>query len=58
VSGSLDENVHIRTLLLTLDPTASDALRRMLIRDQADRDLVNELNWWQMMFASGTLGRR
>ena len=30
----------LRYLLETLDPKARDALRRVLIRDQADRDAV------------------
>jgi hypothetical protein len=30
----------LRSLLQTLDPLARDALRRVLIRDQADRDSI------------------
>jgi hypothetical protein len=30
----------LRTLLETLDPKASDDLRRVLIRDRADRDAI------------------
>jgi hypothetical protein len=30
----------IRTVLETLDPVARDALRRVLIRDQGDRDAI------------------
>jgi hypothetical protein len=30
----------LRTLLETLDPRARDDLRRVLIRDQADRDAI------------------
>jgi hypothetical protein len=33
-----DEDGGLRALLLTLDPKARDDLRRVLIRDQADRD--------------------
>jgi hypothetical protein len=31
----------LRTLVETLDPTARDDLRRVLIRDQADRDAIS-----------------
>jgi hypothetical protein len=31
----------LRTLLETLDPKARDDLRRVLIRDQADRDAIS-----------------
>jgi hypothetical protein len=31
---------ELRTLLRTLDPKARDDLRRILIRDQADRDAI------------------
>jgi hypothetical protein len=31
----------LRALLLTLDPKTRDALRRVLIHDQADRDAVS-----------------
>jgi hypothetical protein len=34
-----DEN--LRSLLVTLDPKARDDLRRVLIRDQADRDAIS-----------------
>ncbi len=30
----------LRALLSTLDPSARDDLRRVLIRDQADRDAI------------------
>ena len=33
-------NDGLRTLLTTLDPLAREALRRVLIHDQADRDAV------------------
>jgi hypothetical protein len=32
---------HLRSLLETLDPRARDDLRRVLIRDQADRDAIS-----------------
>jgi hypothetical protein len=31
----------LRAILLTLDPKARDDLRRVLIRDQADRDAIS-----------------
>jgi hypothetical protein len=31
---------HLRSLLETLDPRARDALRRVLIHDQDDRDAI------------------
>ncbi len=34
-------NHDLRALLLTFDPHARDALRRVLIRDQADRDAIS-----------------
>jgi hypothetical protein len=34
---------NLRTVLLTLDPKARDDLRRVLIRDQADRDAISSL---------------
>jgi hypothetical protein len=40
----LSDSVHLdrelRALLETLDPKARDDLRRVLIRDQADRDAI------------------
>jgi hypothetical protein len=36
-SGDMD----LRSLLETLDPLTRDALRRVLIRDQEDRDAVS-----------------
>ena len=33
-------DVDLRALLSTLDPNARDDLRRVLIRDQADRDTI------------------
>jgi hypothetical protein len=33
-------DVDLRTLLETLDPKARDDLRRVLMRDQADRDAI------------------
>jgi hypothetical protein len=35
-----DSNADLRALLETLDPKARDDLRRVLIRDQADRDAI------------------
>jgi hypothetical protein len=36
-----DEDADLRSLLGTLDPKARDDLRRVLIRDQADRDAIS-----------------
>jgi hypothetical protein len=36
-----DGDVDLRTLLATLDPHARETLRRILIRDQADRDAIS-----------------
>jgi hypothetical protein len=36
-----DPNLDLRTFLKTLDPKARDDLRRVLIRDQADRDAIS-----------------
>ena len=35
-----DEDADLRAALAALDPPARDALRRVLIRDQADRDAI------------------
>ena len=35
------DDMDLRSLLETLDPKARDDLRRVLIRDQADRDAVS-----------------
>jgi hypothetical protein len=35
-----DVDTALRALLLTLDPKARDDLRRVLIRDQADREAI------------------
>jgi hypothetical protein len=40
----------IRELLLALTPSARDALRRVLIHDQADRDAVSS---WLMRYRDG-----
>jgi hypothetical protein len=40
----------LRTLLATLDPKTRDNLRRVLIRDQADRDAVCKLYRWPQTF--------
>jgi hypothetical protein len=37
----VDPSGDLRSLLETLDPEARDALRRVLIHDQADRDAVS-----------------
>jgi hypothetical protein len=37
----MSEDAGLRTLLETLDPHARDTLRRVLIRDQADRDAIS-----------------
>jgi hypothetical protein len=37
----LSDNHDLRALLETLDPLARDDLRRVLIRDQPDRDAVS-----------------
>jgi hypothetical protein len=34
------DDMDLRSLLETLDPKARDDLRRVLIRDQADRDAI------------------
>ena len=34
------DSVDLRSLLETLDPKARDDLRRVLVRDQADRDAI------------------
>jgi hypothetical protein len=36
-----DDDADLRALLGTLDPKARDDLRRVLIRDQADRDAIS-----------------
>ena len=36
----VDEDTDLRALLATFDPHARDTLRRVLIRDQADRDEI------------------
>ena len=38
---SVEPSADLRHLLETLDPKARDALRRVLIRDQDDRDAVS-----------------
>jgi hypothetical protein len=40
----------LRFLLQTLDPKARDELRRVLIRDQADRDAICKLYGWPQTF--------
>jgi hypothetical protein len=37
----IDASESLRALLQTLDPKARDDLRRVLIRDQADRDAIS-----------------
>ena len=41
MADPIDEDDDLRELLETLDPKARDDLRRVLIRDQADRDAVS-----------------
>ena len=36
----IDEDADLRALLETLEPKARDDLRRVLIRDEADRDAI------------------
>jgi hypothetical protein len=36
----INRNANLRAVLDTLDPNARDTLRRVLIRDQADRDAI------------------
>jgi len=42
--------VELRALLETLDPKARDDLRRVLMRDQADRDAICKLYRWPQTF--------
>jgi hypothetical protein len=37
----IDEDGDLRALLQTLDPSARNDLRRVLIRDQSDRDAIS-----------------
>jgi hypothetical protein len=37
----MSDDADLRTLLETLDPKARDDLRRVLIRDQSDRDAIS-----------------
>jgi hypothetical protein len=37
-------------VLAVLDPSARDGLRRVLIRDQADRDAICKLYEWPQTF--------
>jgi hypothetical protein len=41
VSDLLDGDHDLRALLETLNPKARDDIRRVLIRDQADRDAIS-----------------
>ena len=41
MSGPVDRDRDLHALLETLSPTARDDLRRVLIRDQADRDAIS-----------------
>jgi hypothetical protein len=41
ILAKLDEDAELRVLLRQLDPVLRDHLRRVLIRDQADRDAVS-----------------
>ena len=38
--GTLDEDADLRAVLASVDPSGRDALRRVLIRDQVDRDEI------------------
>ena len=40
MSGLKEDDAALQSLLETLDPKARDDLRRVLIRDQADRDAI------------------
>jgi hypothetical protein len=44
----------LRELLETLDPKARDDLRRVLTRDQADRDAICKLCGWPQTFEGRT----
>jgi hypothetical protein len=41
MGDSLGEDLGLRDLLLQLSPSAREHLRRVLIRDQADRDAIS-----------------
>jgi len=41
LASSIVADDHLRSLLETLDPRARDTLRRVLIHDQADRDVIS-----------------
>jgi hypothetical protein len=41
LASSIVADDHLRSLLETLDPRARDTLRRVLIRDQSDRDAIS-----------------
>jgi hypothetical protein len=45
-----DDDADLRALLSTLDPKARADLRRVLIRDQPDRDAISELYGWPQTF--------
>jgi hypothetical protein len=47
---------HLRAVLSTFDPKARDDLRRVVIRDQADR--ISELYGWPQTFVHSEDGRR
>jgi hypothetical protein len=42
----MEDAASLRALLETLDPRACDDLRRVLIRDQADRDAIRTSWTW------------
>ena len=46
----IDENGDLRAVLEMLDPLTRDALRRVLIRDQDDRDAVSS---WLLRYRDG-----
>jgi hypothetical protein len=48
----VSENDDLRALLRTPDPKVRDDLKRVLIRDQADRDRICKLYGWPQTFAA------
>jgi hypothetical protein len=45
-----DDEAHLRAVFVTLDPNARDDLRRVRIRDQADREAICKLYGWSQTF--------
>jgi hypothetical protein len=54
IARDVMHNDSLRALLLTLDPKARDDLRRVRIRDHADRDAICKLYGWPQTFVSTT----